>query len=77
MNGSPGRPFDASDLGRLPLLSAAIKETLRVCAPAPFGGMRHVVQEGGVDMCGYNVPKVSSKAWCVYRRGCLAAVHDM
>ena len=62
--GVPGRPFDASDLGRLPLLSAVIKETLRVCAPAPFGGTRWVVQEEGVDMCGYNVPKVCSEACC-------------
>jgi hypothetical protein len=51
-----------------PLLSAVIKETLRVCAPAPFGGTRWVVQEEGVDMCGYNVPKVSSltEVQCTY-----------
>lgn len=54
----PARPFAASDLGRLPFLSAVIKESLRVCHPVPFGGMRQVVQEGGADLCGYHVPKV-------------------
>lgn len=56
--GGTGCPFEASDLGRLPLLSAVIKEALRVCAPAPFGGTRYVVQEEGVELCGFHVPKV-------------------
>jgi hypothetical protein len=56
--GGCGRPFDASDLGRLPLLSAVIKESMRVCPPAPFGGFRRFVQEEGAELCGYHVPKV-------------------
>ena len=55
---STGRDFEASDLGRLPLLSAVIKEGLRLCAPAPFGGTRHVVDEHGAQLCGFHVPKV-------------------
>lgn len=57
-SGKTGRAFDASDLGRLPLLSAVIKESLRLCHPVPFGGIRQVVQEGGTDICGYKLPKV-------------------
>ena len=48
----------ASDLGHLPLLSAVIKEALRLCPPAG-GGTRHVEQEEGAELCGYHVPKVS------------------
>jgi cytochrome P450 len=54
---SAGRDPEASDLGRLPLLSAVIKEALRVCPPAPFGGSR-ICPVDGVDMCGYKVDKV-------------------
>lgn len=57
-----GRDFEASDLGRLPLLSAVIKESLRLCHPVPFGGIRQVVQEGGTDLCGYSLPKVRPAA---------------
>lgn len=53
-----GRDFKASDLGRLPLLSAVIKETLRLCAPAPFGSTRHVADKDGAELCGFHVPKV-------------------
>lgn len=52
-----GREFAASDLNRLPLLSAAIKEALRLCTPVPYGGTRHVVDDGGAELCGYKVPK--------------------
>jgi len=54
-----GRDFEASDLGRLPLLSAVIKEALRLCTPVPYGGSREVVTEEGADLGGYHVPKVS------------------
>jgi len=53
-----GRDFEASDLGHLPLLSAVIKETLRLCAPAPMGAMKYVENQEGADMCGHHVPKV-------------------
>lgn len=52
-----GRDFEASDLGHLPLLSAVIKETLRLCAPAPMGAMKYVENQEGADMCGHHVPK--------------------
>ena len=55
---NPGRPFSASDLNRLPLLSAVIKESLRLCTPAPWGGTRHVVDEEGVELLGHHLPKV-------------------
>lgn len=52
------RDFAASDLGRLALLSAVIKEALRLCTPAPYGGARHVVNQEGATLCGYHVPTV-------------------
>lgn len=55
---SPGKPFSAADLNRLPLLSAVIKESLRLCTPVPFGSSRHVVEEEGAEVCGYHIPKV-------------------
>jgi cytochrome P450 len=55
---NPGRPFAASDLGRLPLLSAVIKESLRLCTPVPWGATRHVVDEEGVELLGHYLPKV-------------------
>lgn len=56
---SPGRSFEASDLGRLPVLSAVIKESLRVCPPAPFGGSR-ICPTDNVDLCGHTIHKVCS-----------------
>ena len=56
---SPGKPFSAADLNRLPLLSAVIKESLRLCTPVPFGSSRHVVEDEGAEVCGYHIPKVS------------------
>lgn len=55
---NPGRAFEASDLNRLTYMSAVIKEALRLCTPVPYGGTRHVVDKGGVELCGYHVPKV-------------------
>lgn len=51
------RDFEPSDLGRLPLLSAVIKESLRLCPPGPFGGSR-LVTDDNTKLCGYDVPKV-------------------
>jgi cytochrome P450 len=56
---SLGKPFSAGDLNRLPLLSAVIRESLRLCTPVPFGSSRHVVDEEGAEVCGYHIPKVS------------------
>lgn len=53
-----GRDFEAPGLGHLPLLSAVIKETLRLYAPAPMGAMKHVENQEGADLCGHHVPKV-------------------
>lgn len=53
----PGRPYDASDLGSLSLLSAVIKEGLRLLPPTPLGGVR-VCVEDDTELCGYKVPKV-------------------
>lgn len=59
---NPGRDFSASDLNRLPLLSAVIKEALRLCGPAPLGGSREVVAEEGADLCGFHVENVRCTA---------------
>lgn len=56
---APVRPFDASDLGSLPLLSAVIKEGLRLLPPTPLGGVR-VCTTDDAELCGYQVPKVGA-----------------
>lgn len=38
-------------------MSAVIKEVLRVCPPAPWGGNKVTVDED-TDICGYKAPKV-------------------
>jgi hypothetical protein len=52
-------PFKPSDLGSLPLLTAVIKEALRLLPPTPLGGVR-VCTEDNVQLCGFKVPKVGA-----------------
>jgi cytochrome P450 len=59
---SPARPYDASDLGSLPLLTAVIKEGLRLLPPTPLGGVR-VCTADDTQLCGHNVPKVGHPPW--------------
>jgi cytochrome P450 len=56
-NGTPGRAFEASDLGQLPFLTAVVKEGLRLLPPTPLGGVR-VCTEDDTILCGFKVPKV-------------------
>lgn len=52
------RAFEASDWGRLPLLSAVVKEGLRLLPPTPLGGVK-VCTTDDTELCGFKVPKVS------------------
>ncbi|KAF6250905.1 cytochrome P450 [Scenedesmus sp. NREL 46B-D3] len=49
------RDIDQADFSRLPLMSAVIKETLRLCPPAPWGGTKLAPQD--VQLCGHTVKK--------------------
>jgi hypothetical protein len=53
----PQAAIDAADLGRLPFLNAVIKETLRLCPPAPWGPTKWAA-DSDVELLGYRVPKV-------------------
>lgn len=55
-----GRTYDASDLGSFPLLTAVIKEGLRLLPPTPLGGVR-VCTADDTQLCGHKVPKVGAK----------------
>lgn len=62
----PQAAIDAADLGRLPFLNAVIKETLRLCPPAPWGSTKWAA-DSDVELLGYRVPKVLAQrcAHCV------------
>eukprot|EP00879_Flechtneria_rotunda_P005512 GHRR01005805.1.p1 GENE.GHRR01005805.1~~GHRR01005805.1.p1 ORF type:complete len:446 (+),score=181.55 GHRR01005805.1:1961-3298(+) len=49
------REIDMADIGNLSYLGAVVKEVLRVCPPAPWGGTK--VANGDIELCGYAVPK--------------------
>lgn len=51
------RDIEANDLGKLSYMSGLIKEVLRACPPAPWGGNKVTVDED-TELCGYRVPKV-------------------
>ena len=51
------RAVDWSDVSKLPYLSAVVKESLRLFAPAGMGTVR--IAHKDVNILGYKVPKVS------------------
>lgn len=61
--------FQEQDVERLPLLNAAIEETLRLYGAAP-GALPRTVPPGGADMGGYYLPQgaiVSTHAYSMHR----------
>jgi len=48
--------LQSSELEKLPLLNAVIRETLRLYPPAASPVFSRVVPEGGATLAGYNVP---------------------
>ncbi|WIA20759.1 hypothetical protein OEZ85_005126 [Tetradesmus obliquus] len=50
------RDIEQADFAALPLLAAVIKESLRLCPPAPWGGTKQAPCD--VTLCGHTVKKV-------------------
>eukprot|EP00775_Hariotina_reticulata_P010115 gene10115-10272_t len=50
--------IDAAHLGRLPYMQGVLKEVLRLCPPAPWGGTKMVTDQAA-EVCGYTLPKGS------------------